>query len=152
VPPSTTGFIPVYGGRIERFADLLARALRERHPALTDGTMRALVRNHGSAYTDVLGYLDENPAWTESLGSSATIKAEVIHAVRGEMAQKLSDVVFRRTDFGSGHRPDPRSLQDCANLMASELGWDETRTQKELEEVQALYPAWVRPDGTEAHV
>lgn len=152
VPPSTTGFIPVYGGRIERFADLLARALRERHPALTDGTLRALVRNHGSAYTDVLGYLDENPAWTESLGSSATIKAEVIHAVRGEMAQKLSDVVFRRTDFGSGHRPDPRSLQDCANLMASELGWDETRTQKELEEVQALYPAWVRPDGTEAHV
>lgn len=36
--------------------------------------------------------------------------------------------------------------------MASELGWDEPRTQQELEEVQALYPAWVRPDGIEAHV
>jgi hypothetical protein len=36
--------------------------------------------------------------------------------------------------------------------MASELGWDEPRTQKELEEVQALYPAWIRPDATEANV
>jgi glycerol-3-phosphate dehydrogenase len=152
VRPSTTGFTPVYGGGIERFADLLARALGERHPALTDSTLRALVRNHGAAYTDVLGYLDENPAWAESIGSSATIKAEIIHAVRGEMAQRLSDVVLRRTDLGSGNRPDPRSLQACAALMASELGWDEPRTQKELEEVQALYPPWVKPKATEAHV
>ena len=152
VPPSTTGFTPVYGGRIERFDDLLARAMRERYPTLSDGTLRALVRNHGAAYTDVIGYLDENPSWSESLGSSATIKAEVIHAVRGEMAQKLSDVVFRRTDLGSGNRPDQRSLQACADLMASELGWDEPRTQRELEEVKALYPARVRPDATEAHV
>jgi glycerol-3-phosphate dehydrogenase len=85
------------------------------------------------------------------LGSSTTIKAEVIHAVRHEMAQKLSDVVFRRTDLGSGNRPEPRSLQVCADLMASELGWDQTRTQKELEEVQMLYPAWVKADATEAH-
>jgi hypothetical protein len=34
--------------------------------------------------------------------------------------------------------------------MASELGWDQPRTQKELEEVQALYPAFVKPDQTEA--
>ena len=126
--------------------------MRERYPTLSDGTLRALVHNHGSAYTDVIGYLDENPGWSESLGSSATIKAEVIHAVRGEMAQKLSDVVFRRTDLGSGNRPDQRSLQACADLMASELGWDEPRTQRELEEVKALYPARVRPDATEAHV
>jgi glycerol-3-phosphate dehydrogenase len=37
-------------------------------------------------------------------------KAEIILAVRGEMAQNLSDVVFRRTDLGSGNRPDPRGL------------------------------------------
>jgi glycerol-3-phosphate dehydrogenase len=150
--PSKTGLIPVYGGAIERVADLLARAIREGQPGLSDGTLRALVRNHGTAYTDVLEYLSENPDWSESLGSSTTIKAEVIHAVRKEMAQKLSDVVFRRTDLGSGNRPEPRSLQVCADLMASELGWDESRTQKELEEVQMLYPAWLKADATEAQV
>jgi len=152
VPPSTTGCTPVYGGRIERLADLVERALHERRPNLSDATVQALIRNHGSAYTDVFRYLDQNPGWGESLGSSSTIKAEVIHAVRGEMAQKLSDVVFRRTDLGSGNRPDPLSLQACADLMGSELGWDEPRTQKELEEVQALYPAWVGPDPTDANV
>jgi glycerol-3-phosphate dehydrogenase len=150
VRPSETGFTPVYGGKIERLADLQARAMRERPPTLSDGTVRALIRNHGSAYTDVLGYLEENPGWSESLGSSATIKAEVIHAVRKEMAQKLSDVVLRRTDLGSGICPDSRSLRDCADLMASELGWDETRIQKELEDVQTLYPAFVKPERTPA--
>src|SRR5262249_51453823 len=111
--PSKTGLLPVYGGRIERLADLLARVLREGQPGLSDGALRALIRNHGTAYTDVLEYLGENPDWSESLGSSTTIKAEVIHAVRGEMALKLSDVVFRRTDLGSGNRPEPRSLQVC---------------------------------------
>jgi glycerol-3-phosphate dehydrogenase len=150
-PPSKTGLVPVYGGAVERMADLLARAIREGHPGLSEGALRALVRNHGTAYTDVLQYLGDHPDWSEPLGSSTTIKAEVIHAVRHEMAQKLSDVVFRRTDLGSGNRPEPRSLQVCADLMASELGWDQTRTQKELEEVQMLYPAWVKADATEAH-
>jgi glycerol-3-phosphate dehydrogenase len=79
-------------------------------------------------------------------------KAEIILAVRGEMAQNLSDVVFRRTDLGSGNRPDPRGLQACADLMASELGWDESRTQKEVDEVQMLYPASIKADATEVHV
>jgi glycerol-3-phosphate dehydrogenase len=52
LPPSKTGLIPVYGGAIDRVADLLARAIREGRPGLSDGTLRALVRNHGTAYTD----------------------------------------------------------------------------------------------------
>jgi len=36
--------------------------------------------------------------------------------------------------------------------MAAELGWDEPRTHKGLEEVQALYPAWVRPDRAEVQI
>jgi hypothetical protein len=36
--------------------------------------------------------------------------------------------------------------------MASELGWDESRTQKEVDEVQMLYPASIKADATEVHV
>src|SRR5262249_8962342 len=105
-----------------------------------------------SRHRDGLEYLGKNPDWGESLGSSATIKAEGIHAVRREMAQKLANIILRRTHLGSGNRPEPRRLQICADLMASELGWDDSRTQKELDEVQMLYPAWVKADATEAHV
>ena len=101
--------------------------------------MHALLHNYGTAYRDVLGYLQENSHWAETLAPTQVLKAEVIHAVRQEMAQKLSDVVFRRTDLGTGADPGDLALETCAGLMASELQWDEAKTQQEWEEVQAAF-------------
>ena len=61
------------------------------------------------------------------------LKAEVVHAVREEMAEKIGDVVFRRTDFGTGGHPGEAALQECARMMASELGWDGNRVQEEID-------------------
>jgi len=99
----------------------------------------------------VLEYLGENLDWSESLGSSTTIKGEVIHAG----PQGDGPEAFRRRlqkDRSREWNPEPRSLQVCADLMASELGWDESQTQKVLEEVQMLYPASIKADATEVHV
>jgi glycerol-3-phosphate dehydrogenase len=70
------------------------------------------------------------------LGNSTVLKAEVVHAVREEMAEKIGDVVFRRTDFGTGGHPGEEALQECGRLMASELGWDEDRVREEIREVK----------------
>jgi glycerol-3-phosphate dehydrogenase len=74
---------------------------------------------------------------------SAVPKAEVVHAVREEMAQKLADVVFRRTDLGTGRHPGEAALMQCAKLTASELGWNESRLRQELAEVNGAYPSHV---------
>ena len=62
------------------------------------------------------------------------IKAEVVHAVREEMAEKIGDVVFRRTDIGTGGHPGEEALRECARVMASELGWDGDRVRREIDE------------------
>ena len=67
------------------------------------------------------------------------IKAQVIHAVRKEMALKLADVVFRRTGLGTIGNPGDEALQVCANIMANELGWDGRRLQQELNEVREVF-------------
>jgi glycerol-3-phosphate dehydrogenase len=68
VPPSTTGFTPVYGGRIERLADLVERAAA-RAPPDPERCYRAGADPQSRlAYTDVFRYLDQNPGWGESLG------------------------------------------------------------------------------------
>jgi len=67
-------------------------------------------------------------------------RAEVIHAVREEIAQTLSDVVFRRTGLGIGSNPGQGALETCAILMAGELVWDFARKNKELVEVKAVFP------------
>ena len=66
----------------------------------------------------------------------------MIHGVRQEMAQKLSDIVFRRTDLGTAGHPGDAALQTCAELMAAELGWNDTRRYQELAEVRAAFPAF----------
>jgi glycerol-3-phosphate dehydrogenase len=145
-PQSPTSATPLYGGQIECFDEFLRRATEERPALLSSEVMRALLHSHGSQYREVLRYIDENPEWAETVGSSTVIKAQVVHAAREEMAQKLGDVVFRRTDLGTGEYPGAAALRACATLMGLELGWDENRIRRELNEVERVFPRHVRPN------
>ena len=139
-PKSLTAVTPIYGGRTECFSDFLRGIIDHAGNGLSAGVLRNLARNHGTEYRSVLKYVDENSIWAESVGESNVIKAEVIHAVREEMAQTLGDVVFRRTDLGARGFPGDSALRACAELMASERGWSKDRTKSELEEVRSEFP------------
>jgi glycerol-3-phosphate dehydrogenase len=67
------------------------------------------------------------------------LAAEVLHGVREEMAYKLADVVFRRTTLGIAGDPGDTWLRACAAIMAKELGWDASRTQRDMEEVRTAF-------------
>lgn len=138
-PRSRTAFTPVHGGQFGMFEDLLQVALKSRPLAVPVDAMPSLVHNHGSAYPEVLAYLQQDPALASTLGTSPVLKAEVLHAVRREMAHKLSDVVFRRTDLGSASYPGDIALRASADLMAAELGWNAARLQRELDQVKSFY-------------
>ena len=107
---------------------------------LDPGVTCSLVRNHGSEYRRVLAHGRADPRLLERIGTTHVIGAEVIHAVRAELAQKLADVVYRRTDLGTGELPPPEALRTCAELMAAELGWTTERVESELVEVRAAFP------------
>ena len=102
--------------------------------------MDHLLHNYGSGYLEVLRFCEGEPALLERLDSASVIRAEVVHAVRAEMAQKLGDVVFRRTDLGTAGHPGDSALRECAAVMAGELGWDERRVENELAEVREVFP------------
>ena len=139
--PCRTAVTPLAGGDIEDFEQFSQQALRRRPPAISEETIVRLVRHHGTAYRQILDYSAHMPNWAQPVGSaSPVIQAEVIHAVRAEMAVKLSDAVQRRTDVGAAGLPAEDCLEACARLMAGELGWSEARRQAELCEVRAGYP------------
>jgi glycerol-3-phosphate dehydrogenase len=81
-------------------------------------------------------YAHGRPAYAPG---GALLKAEVLHAVHEEMACKLTDVVFRRTTFGLTGDPGDACLNTCAALMAKELGWDASRTRREVEEGREVF-------------
>jgi glycerol-3-phosphate dehydrogenase len=140
-PRSRSAETPLHGGRISSFAGLVEEISRnggEHRPG--PEAAEQLAHNHGSAYGDVLRLLRETPSHGATLGVSQTLGAEVVHAIREEMAQKLADCVFRRTDLGTAGHPGDEALAVCAALMAAELGWSASRIEQELTEVRTRFP------------
>ncbi|NEO45480.1 MAG: glycerol-3-phosphate dehydrogenase/oxidase [Moorea sp. SIO4A3] len=138
-PLPSTKNTPLWGGEIEYLDLFMNQAIEQESDQLSPEVVRNLVRKYGSAYQEILGYLDENPAWGVVLPNSDVIQAEIIHGIREEMAEKLVDVVFRRTDLGSAGYPGDEPLRVCAQLMAGELGWNEADTEAELRNVVDSY-------------
>jgi len=137
---SESAVTPLYGGHSENMGRLTDQVTAQRPHGLNRDVLQSLLRNHGSSYRDVLRYADESPRLAERIAKTNVVKAEVMHAVRDEMAQKLSDVVFRRTDLGTGENPGEEALRACAYLMGAQLEWDQRRVAEELEEVRAVFP------------
>lgn len=132
--------IPIFGGDIVRFNDFLAGALRSKPDTISRESMTHLVYHYGSRYGDLINHTADAPPLSLPLpGQSFVIGAEVIHAVRREMAVRLADVIFRRTELGSAGPPGGDCLSACAGIMAKELGWDDARKKREIEEVEAEY-------------
>ncbi|HSJ76744.1 MAG TPA: glycerol-3-phosphate dehydrogenase C-terminal domain-containing protein, partial [Gemmatimonadales bacterium] len=71
--------------------------------------------------------------------------AEVRRAVNEEMAVKLGDIVFRRSNLGNSGRADRGTITQIARLAGAELGWDTIRQGAEVDEVmnRTQYPVAV---------
>jgi glycerol-3-phosphate dehydrogenase len=140
IPMYTTMKTPIYGGNIERFNDFLKNAIENRPIELNEDIIQHLVYNYGSNYQEILKYTDKNPIWSQRINDKLPIiKAEILYGIQEEMAQKLSDIILRRTELGTAEYPGDEALTACAGIMAKELGWDESRIQKELEEAKEIY-------------
>lgn len=140
ITKSKTFMTPIYGGEIVCFEEFLAQATEKIPQAFSNELIRGLIHNHGSEYSKILKYINEDETLGQTLGKSNVLKAEVVHAVREEMARKLGDVVFRRTDLGTAEYPGETEISVCAELMAKELGWDNARIRNEINEVNSAFP------------
>ncbi len=136
---STTASAPVFGGKTGIFAEFVEKAL-ERYQELPDDIVRHLAQQHGAAMDEVLRAAEEDPALYARLDENAPyIAAEVIYAIRHEMALTLDDVLFRRVGIGAAGKPDDAVLDRMCTLMAQELEWDEEDTRKQRERAMIRY-------------
>ena len=120
---------------------MLSQALAESPRLLDEEIVEHLVYTHGSEYQHFVQEMMEQPALRERIDPQQPITAaEVIHAVRHEMAVSLADVIQRRTELGAAGLPAYPVLLKCAQLMGCELGWTTEHQQQEIESVIQKYP------------
>ena len=129
---------PVYGGEIGRLKSFIIRA-QIRHDHLPGDIVENLCHFYGSRIDEVVATANEKPEEKTELlrritPENQTIGVQIIYAIRHEMAEHLSDVIFRRTGLGTLGHPGVPMLTRVADLMAHELNWDETRIANELAE------------------
>ena len=134
---AATESTPLTGGDIASFAALESAARREVAGAVPPQTLEAWLRNYGTEYR-TLAQLARTPGQAESVGDSATVAAELTHAVGDEMALHLEDVILEYTNLGSGSHPGSSALEQAASLMQPLLGWSEAQRHAEVAATEAV--------------
>lgn len=83
----------------------------------------------------------ENPDLSKPLSATCPVtRAQIVDAVRHEMAIHLADALLRRTDAGTGGHPGHEAVQAAAAVMAAECQWTSSRAAEEIAAVNAIYP------------
>jgi glycerol-3-phosphate dehydrogenase len=156
---SQWGWLPLKGGLEAGRATALAERPRIMDHASTDG-IRRLLSVEGVKYTTArrvaervvdgvfnnLGRisppcrtadlrLDEPGSETYLEPNGAVARADIIHAIREEMALKLSDIVFRRSHLGTLPMVSRITLEQMSHVAGAELGWNASRQEAEVEDV-----------------
>lgn len=135
--------IPLVGGDIADFDVLVKQVHQQQKLSLSLDVVRALVHNHGTQVHDVIELAERDNSLAETLGDTKVIKAEIVYAVKNEMADTLADIVFRRTDLATGSNPGRQVLLECATLVSGMLMWDEAEQVRQVEQVEGRFPSWI---------
>jgi glycerol-3-phosphate dehydrogenase len=123
---------PLPGGETADFSQFRDRGLEL---GIAASSVDHLLRHYGTEAAGIfnLGGADRR-LFRRLLDPHPAIEAEVIHAVRRELAQTVEDVLVRRFHLYYEHPDQGVSVaRRVAELMAEELGWDATRIQAEAE-------------------
>jgi glycerol-3-phosphate dehydrogenase len=131
---------PIDGGELGDPEQFIQREIQCTHREVSSPVLRHLIQRYGSSYSRVLENAVPGMDMDVPLSRYTQVThAEILHAVREEMAVKLEDVVRRRTELGIFENPGDSTLALCAEIMAGELGWSEYQRQQELDAVRRSY-------------
>ena len=138
--PCRTATTPLPGGTVQDIGLAIAEARREADEGLPTDTIPHVIAAYGSRYRDLLEMAVDRPDWRTRLApDSPVIGAELVQAVRSEMAMTLADAMIRRTPLGALGYPGAAAVERAAAIVGGELKWPEDRRREEIAAVERFY-------------
>jgi glycerol-3-phosphate dehydrogenase len=143
---------PLAGGEIADFESAV-RTFQARRPGwLGAKSSEGMLRNYGTHAARILELAEREPRFGRCFTGSHVSFAEAVYAVRAETAQRMGDVVFRRTELGTDGHPGVAALDELQALLSEECGWSAQRSaeeraivEREFEKYLATPPAGTQP-------
>jgi glycerol-3-phosphate dehydrogenase len=140
LPRSRTRLVTLPGAEIADYEAIAREAARQCRVRVDDGAMRQLIAAYGSDVAAVIPLLIADSTLAAPLApTTAILAAQIVHAVRAELACTLVDAVVRRTGLGAGGHPGDEAAHAAGVLMARELGWNPGRLDLELDQLRQFY-------------
>jgi glycerol-3-phosphate dehydrogenase len=139
---------PAANGSLATLATLFRAQGKSQSQGQSDTDIPSIISHlidlYGSRYEAILALAANDPEgrWQpgELLKSlyegSPDIGAQVVYAVRHEMARTVEDVMLRRVCCGLDADLGMHALPRVADIMARELGWDEATRLQQMESYQ----------------
>jgi glycerol-3-phosphate dehydrogenase len=131
--------IPIWGGNVQSYEEFFANSMASLDGVFSSDSKKHLLHTYGSRYQDVLNYVKESKMREPLCGDTYVIKAELIFAIRCEMAHTLSDILMRRTELGTAGRASDAQIAAGAALAARELNWTPSRQNQEIDNYKKIY-------------
>lgn len=148
-PRCRTHAVPLPGAPLGDFEDF-AESFRA-SSGLDEVTARRLLRVYGALATEVLEAAGDDDTLREPISHEpGTLGAEVVHALRHEGAETLTDVLVRRTMIGLGRSVGLGPDRAAAELAVRHCGWDEARAEREVNAYRAYMERYRPRSAAEA--
>ncbi len=149
-PACRTAAEPLPGAQVKDFASF-AEQFRK-GSGLPEVTAERLLKIYGARAEEVLKVAAEGEGLREPFSHiSGAIGAEVVFSFREEMAQTLTDCLWRRTMVGMNSEAGLDAVRAAAEVAQKYLGWDDERARREVDDYRK-YVRRFRPRAMSAVV
>jgi len=138
--PSATDRTILPGAGIADHEALAIETARATGLELAPAVIHHLIGLYGDACAPIIRLMAERSDCRMPLvPGRPTVGAEVVYAIREEMACTLADIVIRRTELGAAEHPGTAMVKAMAAVAGDELGWDADRRDREVAAIDAFY-------------
>ena len=136
-PPNRTDKVPLPGGATRDFEEFATEF--KLASGLAEEISTRLLKLYGARAPEVLAEAGDDPSLRVPLSPSGTVEtgiigAEVLYAFRRELAEKLGDVLLRRSMVGMGPKVALDVDEAAARIAVQHLSWSEDRAVREVGE------------------
>ncbi len=125
------------GSEIDNFQDFVLEKQKQ-YAEFFPERIEYLAKSYGTEIDALFEIIRENPAYKEALNADGENLAQVVFAIRNEMAKTLPDIMLRRTGLAQLGHPGKETLIKVAKLAAKELNWDDEKIKEEIYKLEKI--------------
>lgn len=125
----------LYSCDIDNFNDFVSKK-KKQYTEFSPRQIEYLAKSYGTELDKLFLIIREDKKYGNPLNDDGEILAQVIFAIRNEMAVSLSDILLRRTGIAQLGHPGKEIMNKIAEISAMELNWDEQKMKDEINKME----------------